>query len=139
MYSSLKTFIAFGLVVLVATAEAQQPRTVSQGVYTEAQATRGQAIYKDRCASCHGDGLAGRMGPSLTGDAFLTVWSQEPLFELAGKIRNTMPQTDPGSLTWQQTADLVAYILQVGKFPTGRSELRGDEQALKEIAWPATG
>jgi len=140
-------FGRFGLVFLVSIASASssltlhawQSQTVRQGVYTEAQATRGQAIYKDRCASCHGDGLAGRMGPSLTGDAFLTVWSQEPLFELAGKIRNTMPQTDPGSLTWQQTADLVAYILQVGKFPAGRSELRGDEQALKEIAWPATG
>jgi S-disulfanyl-L-cysteine oxidoreductase SoxD len=135
-------FGRFGVVILLLSSvasQAAQTQTVRQGVYTEAQATRGQAIYKDRCASCHGDGLAGRMGPSLTGDAFLTVWSQEPLFELAGKIRNTMPQTDPGSLTWQQTADLVAYILQVGKFPAGRSELRGDEQALKEIAWPATG
>jgi mono/diheme cytochrome c family protein len=135
-------FGRFGVVILLllsVASQAAQTQTVRQGVYTEAQATRGQAIYKDRCASCHGDGLAGRMGPSLTGDAFLTVWSKEPLFELAGKIRNTMPQTDPGSLTWQQTADLVAYILQAGKFPAGRSELRGDEQALKEITWPTTG
>src|SRR5215813_1688125 len=50
-----------------------------------------------------------------------------------------MPQTDPGTLSWQQTADLIAYILQAGKFPSGRTELRGDEQALKEITWPASG
>jgi S-disulfanyl-L-cysteine oxidoreductase SoxD len=132
----------FGVVILLSSTvalQAAQTQTVRQGVYTEAQATRGQAIYKDRCISCHGDGLAGRSGPPLTGDAFLTVWSREPLVELASKVRNTMPQTDPGTLSWQQTADLIAYILQAGKFPTGSRELRGDEQALKEITWPATG
>src|SRR5262245_65668698 len=102
------------LVTLVAgssiTLHAGQSQTVRQGVYSEAQATRGQSIYKERCSSCHGDALAGRMGPPLTGDTFLAVWSKEPLSELAGKIRNTMPQTDPGTLTWQQTAELLAYM-----------------------------
>jgi len=120
------------------TLHAGQSQTVRQGVYSEAQATRGQAIYKERCASCHGDTLGGRMGPALTGDDFVTVWSKEPLSELAGKIRNTMPQTEPGTLTWQQTADVVAYILQSDKFPAGRAELRGDEEALKQITWPAS-
>ena len=132
----------FGVVILLSPTvalNAAQTQTVRQGVYTEAQATRGQAIYKDRCTSCHGDGLAGRSGPPLTGDAFVTAWSKEPLLELASKVRNTMPQTDPGTLSWQQTADLIAYILQAGKFPSGRTELRGDEQALKEITWPASG
>ena len=132
----------FGVVILLSSTvalNAAQTQTVRQGVYTEAQATRGQAIYKDRCTSCHGDGLAGRSGPPLTGDAFVTAWSKEPLLELASKVRNTMPQTDPGTLSWQQTADLIAYILQAGKFPSGRTELRGDEQALKEITWPASG
>jgi mono/diheme cytochrome c family protein len=132
----------FGVVILLSSTvalQAAQTQTVRQGVYTEAQATRGQAIYKDRCTSCHGDGLEGRSGPPLTGDAFLTDWNKEPLFELANKVRNTMPQTDPGTLSWQQTADLLAYILQAGKFPSGSRELRGDEQALKEITWPASG
>jgi S-disulfanyl-L-cysteine oxidoreductase SoxD len=132
----------FGVVILLSSTvalQAAQTQTVRQGVYTEAQATRGQAIYKDRCTSCHGDGLEGRSGPPLTGEAFLTDWNKEPLFELANKVRNTMPQTDPGTLSWQQTADLLAYILQAGKFPSGSRELRGDEQALKEITWPASG
>jgi mono/diheme cytochrome c family protein len=117
--------------------QAAQAQTVRQGVYTGAQAARGQAIYKERCASCHGDTLGGRLGPPLTGDDFVSVWSKEPLSELASKIRNTMPQTEPASLTWQQTADVVAYILQSGKFPAGSAELRGDEAALKQISWPA--
>jgi mono/diheme cytochrome c family protein len=115
---------------------AAQSQTVRQGVYTEAQAKRGQAIYQVQCATCHGDALGGKMGPPLVGDDFLTAWSREPLLELAGKIRNTMPQTDPGKLTWEQTADILAYVLQAGKFPAGRAELRGDEATLKQITWP---
>jgi mono/diheme cytochrome c family protein len=137
MYSSLKTFIAFGLVVLVATVEAQQPQTVSQGVYTAAQATRGQSVYKDRCASCHGDALQGRVGPPLAGDDFLSGWNAQPLSELFSKIRNTMPQDAPGKLTGEQTADVLAYMLQTGKFPSGRAELRPIEATLKQIGWPA--
>jgi mono/diheme cytochrome c family protein len=105
-------------------------------VYTEAQANRGQAIYKEQCATCHGDTLGGRLGPPLTGIDFLADWDTEPLSELFNKIKNTMPQGDPGKLTAQQTADLVAHILQAGKFPAGRAELRADETALKQITWP---
>jgi len=49
-----------------------------------------------------------------------------------------MPQDNPGKLTPEETADILAYILQVGKIPAGRAELRADEAALKQISWPAT-
>lgn len=123
---------SFGLTV-----HAQQPQTVRQGVYTEDQAKRGQATYKDRCASCHGEMLEGRLGPPLSGDNFIGDWDKQPLSELVSKIRNTMPQGDPGKLTGQQVVDIVAYVLQVGKFPAGRAELRSDEAVLKQIIWPA--
>jgi mono/diheme cytochrome c family protein len=117
---------------------AQQTQTVSQGVYTDDQAKRGQAIYTAQCASCHGPALNGAAGPPLTGNDFVSNWNKEPLSELANKIRNTMPQNAPGSLTPQQAVDIVSYILQVGKFPAGRTELHSDE-AIKKITWPASG
>jgi cytochrome c2 len=116
---------------------AQQSQMVTQGVYTGEQAKRGEPIYKERCASCHGETLAGRLGPPLTGDDFVGNWNRQPLSELFSKIRNTMPQDAPGKLTAQQTADIVAYVLQAGKFPPGGIELRSDEAALKQITWPA--
>lgn len=118
-------------------AYAGQSRTVKDGVYTNEQAVRGQALYKDRCSICHGAALGGDLAPPLSGDDFVANWGTQPLSELAGKIRNTMPANDPGKLTLQQTADITAYILQVGKFPAGRSELGPDEGVLKQIAWPA--
>ena len=116
---------------------AGQSRTANDRVYADGQATRGQAIYKDRCSSCHGETLAGELGPPLTGDEFIGVWGNQPLSDLVNKIQNTMPATEPGTTTRQQAADLVAYMLQVGKFPAGQAELRADEAVLKQITLPA--
>src|SRR5262249_36858194 len=115
---------------------AQQPKTVQQGVYTSEQANRGQAIYKDRCASCHGETLGGGLGPPLSGDDFISRWNKQPLAELFSKIRNTMPQNDPGKLSGKDTAAIVADILRAGKFPSGQAEVGADEDALKQITWP---
>jgi mono/diheme cytochrome c family protein len=134
---SILSGCALGVALFSLTVLAQQSQTVRQGVFTEAQAGRGQAIYKTQCSSCHGEMLEGRLGPPLAGDNFIADWDKQPLSELAVKIRNTMPQNNPGKLTGQQTADILAYLLQVGKFPAGRAELTADEAALKQITWPA--
>jgi mono/diheme cytochrome c family protein len=112
---------------------AQPARTANDRVYTDAQAARGRALYQQQCAKCHGAALQGSEGPPLAGSAFLATWGPQPLSELASKIRNTMPADDPGKLTPAQTADLIATILQAGKFPAGANELSADEAALKSI------
>src|SRR5262245_33070522 len=69
---------------------AQRRRTTKDRVYSDAQAARGQALYKERCASCHGDALQGQNGPPLTGSEFASVWGGQSLSDLTNKIRNTM-------------------------------------------------
>jgi mono/diheme cytochrome c family protein len=118
---------------------AQQSRTVGDGVYSAAQATRGQGLFKETCASCHGPALAGLSAPPLTGPSFLENWSPDPLADLLEKIQKTMPETAPGSLTRAQAADILAFILQTGKFPAGTADLSADEAALKLVRWPAGG
>ena len=119
------------------TGHAGQSRTVNDGVYTSEQAARGQAFFKEQCAICHDEALKGGLGPPLTGDVFIGVWGDLPLSTIVNKIQRTMPQNAPGKLTRQQAADLVAHILQVGKFPAGRAELGSDDAALKAITFPA--
>jgi mono/diheme cytochrome c family protein len=121
---------AFGLL------RAQAPRTVQDGIYSDAQAARGQAVYARRCASCHGDALKGAQAPPLANEGFIANWRAEPLAALAAKIRNTMPLDAPGSLTPQETADLVAVVLKSNAFPAGRTELASADAALKSITWP---
>jgi cytochrome c553 len=79
-------------------------------------ATRGATLYKQQCGSCHGDRLEGRIGPSLAGADFQ---SRFPTSDLIAKIKNTMPQDNPGKLTAGQAADLATYIQQAGKANTG--------------------
>jgi mono/diheme cytochrome c family protein len=129
--------LGLAVAVLVPVMHAQPDRTAKDGVYTDAQAARGRALYREKCALCHGDALEGKSAPPLAGSAFLAAWGAQPLSELAGKIRNTMPADNPGKLKPSGTADLVAYILQTGKFPSGRNELGPDEASLKSIVLAA--
>jgi mono/diheme cytochrome c family protein len=117
------------------TGDARQARTVAAGVYSAPQAARAQALYKDQCVSCHGAAGEGTIGPAAAGDIFLIAWSGRPVAELVDKIQKTMPFNLPGSLSRQQSIDLAAYILQVGKFPAGQAELA--ETQLAQIAFPA--
>ena len=115
--------------------QAQQAQSVSDGVYSAAQATRGQAIYKGQCAECHGNALEGTVGSPLTGESFLSNWSARPLSALVDKIQKTMPFSTPGSLSRQQSTDLTAYMLQFGRFPAGRTDLA--DATLAQIQFPA--
>ena len=109
--------------------------TSSDGVYTEAQARRGQEKYAQVCSNCHLPDLSGAdQAPGLAGGEFLDRWEGQTVGDLADRIRTTMPQDDMGSLNIQMSADLTAYLLQVNKFPAGQKELAADRAALRAIA-----
>jgi len=108
-------------------------QSVWDGVYTEAQAKLGEAVSKATCQACHGERLGGDMGPGLAGDEFVGGWDGKPAGELFDRIRTTMPQGNENSLTAKDTADLVAYIFQLNKFPPGQSELSPDATSLGHI------
>ena len=91
--------VTSALVLLFVTSssiDAQAPPTVQDGVYSDAQASRGQALYAQRCAGCHGPALAGASAPALIGDAFTNKFRVEPLSALFIQIRYAMP---PGAAT----------------------------------------
>src|SRR3989442_7692054 len=96
----VRGLLGIGLVCLLAGSSslAFQTRALSVNdcVYTEEQATRGQAAYNARCSSCHGDDLAGRVRSALAGDDFLAGWSTKPLLEVANQIRRTMTLDESG-------------------------------------------
>jgi len=113
---------------------AGQSRSVADGVYSAGQAARGSQIYRTQCAECHGAGMEGTSGPPLAGDFFLSNWSTRSLSALVDRIQKTMPFSAPGTLTRQQSTDLVAAILQAGKFPAGQAEL--NDVALAQSSFP---
>ena len=148
------TFALFALIAgftLAGPLAAQAPtRTVQDGVYSDAQATRGQALYAQRCAGCHGPALEGAQAPPLAGDAFVGKFRQEPLSALFIKIRYTMPPAppvaaEPGAgkqpqvpprLTPGQGADLVAHVLKTNGFPAGKADFPAADATTSTVAWP---
>jgi S-disulfanyl-L-cysteine oxidoreductase SoxD len=109
-------------------------RSVMDGVYEEEQSRRGQGVYADACASCHAAGLTGAdVVPALVGQDFLNKWIGATAGELFERIRSTMPQASPGSLTPQQYADILAFIFNRNKFPAGRQALPDDSATLGMI------
>jgi mono/diheme cytochrome c family protein len=114
--------------------QAGQLRSVTEGVYSAGQATRGQQIYRAQCAECHGSAMEGATGPPLVGESFLSNWSARPLADLVDKIQKTMPFNLAGNLSRQQSTDLVADILRAGKFAAGQTEL--SDAMLAQITFP---
>ena len=129
--------VAAALIVsAVAVPAAQElPRSVNDGVYLAAQAARGQVLYDDQCASCHGPirAFVPEMAALLGDHTFRANWRGRSLAELFGLIRETMPQDAPGSLSPQQSAELVAYILSGNRKPAGDTLLADDPDELDGI------
>ena len=123
-------FLVSGLYVGVGA----QGKTANDGIYSEAQAKRGDVLYKEQCATCHGDNLEGSGPmPALAGKDFLASWQGKSVADLFEKTHTTMPATAPGSLTPAQAADIVAYMLAASKYKVGTTELEGKVEALKDI------
>jgi mono/diheme cytochrome c family protein len=115
-----------------------QSKTTLDGVYTAAQAARGQKVYTDTCSSCHGEDLSGGgQAPALTGKDFNVDWIDLSLGDLFDRTKLSMPADKPGSLTPEQAADAIAFLLQKASFPAGGTELPGDSAALKTIKYVA--
>ena len=74
----------------------------------------------------------------LAGGTFNSNWNGLSLGDLVERIRISMPQNSPNSLSRQQYADILALMLATGKFPAGQAELPRDTELLKLITFEAS-
>jgi len=112
-------------------AGAQSGASVADGVFTEAQASRGEATFRRVCSACHDTN-------EFSGGRFRLTWVGQSAGDLYDTIATLMPEGDPGSLTPAQYAGVVAYLLQVNGYPAGESDLPTSLSALRgmEIVAP---
>jgi thiosulfate dehydrogenase len=79
-------------------------------------ARRGEAVYRERCTSCHGAEGQGvwigdkKAGPLWGPDSWNDGAGAARVYTLAGIIRYTMPYLDPGSLSDKDAQDVAAFI-----------------------------
>jgi mono/diheme cytochrome c family protein len=78
------------------------------------------------CVACHPAG-------TYSSAAFRTTWNGRPLADLFSTIKDRMPKNEPGTLSPEEAAQLVAYILKINGVPAGKTDLPAEVDPLKEI------
>jgi len=126
--------VCAAILVRAAAQESKPEATVWDGVYSDAQASRGEAAYTKNCASCHGGKLEGLgQTPPLAGEDFLSRWDGMTLGDLFDQIQTTMPADRPGQLAPSDNAAILAYILKSNHYPAGSEELPSGGEKLQRI------
>ena len=109
-------------------------KSVWDGIYTDDQAKKGAGGYAEQCASCHGDQLTGgEMAPPLAGGEFLSNWNGLSVGDLFERIRAGMPPANPGKVSREVKAEIVAYMLAFNKFPAGSNAMPANTEMLKQF------
>jgi mono/diheme cytochrome c family protein len=130
--SAVFWFAALALIVAAPPAHAQSNgapppiKTIWDGVYTVAQADRGQRAVQQNCGACH-------TPTEWSNNMFISSWSGRSIGDLQTHLRTTMPFDSPGRLTAAQYTDIVAYMLKLNDVPAGDNELPSESEALKKI------
>jgi alcohol dehydrogenase (cytochrome c) len=92
--------------------------------FTPDQAVAGRVLYQARCAACHLADLHGsNEAPALAGSNFLSVWQSRTTVDLFNRIRTSMPPNNPGSLSDQDSINIVAFILEANGAVAGLKTL----------------
>jgi len=106
--------------------------------YTPAQSNSGRLIYTSNCAGCHQPDMSGRNeAPPLSGANFMRAWGSRSSAELVKYIQTSMPPGNPGGLSPETCADIVAFILDANGARPGDQLLT--PKADVRIAAVATG
>ena len=101
-------------------ASGQQP----SGSYTVAQAEAGAILYESTCAVCHLTDFQGSFeAPELAGPNFRNTWGGRRVGDLLVLIEATMPPEAAGSLSAEQVASVLAYVLRANEVQAGGTEL----------------
>ena len=95
-------------------------------VYSDSQATAGQAVWNKSCSECHET-------KDVTGGDFRTKWAGQPVFSLFEQIRTTMPDGDPGTLPKEEYEAAVAYIFKLNGLAPGAAPFTADSTALAAV------
>jgi len=107
--------------IVVSSQAPAKGRTVWDGVYTDAQATRATGIFGASCAGCHT--LTSQGNRPLSGEKFWQSYTQRTVADLLTYVSKNMPNGNGGSLSPESYNDLVALILKSNGLPAGPTEV----------------
>ena len=118
-------------------ATAAEESRVWDAYYTQAQAERGEELFNKNCLHCHAAGPAAesvewqigfRLGSSYmsmgrSGMVPLDTTKYPNVYYLFARLRESMPGWGAETVSLQEKADIIAYVLAENDYPVGTREL----------------
>lgn len=113
---------------------ASSGRTTNDGIYTAAQAKRGQSEFQINCTTCHNI-------TDFQGSYFQSRWGGGTVGDIHDFMTSNMPMDAPGSLSDEQYVDILAFFISQNGYPAGKTELPSSPETLAKIKFsqPASG
>jgi hypothetical protein len=113
-------------------------RSTWSGVFTEAQAKRGENDFVQfHCGYCHHPDMSGDVSEGvspLRGEHFMVNWDAQPLSDFVRRI-HLNPSDQSTDMDIATATDITAYILAANNLPYGKTELPADHAAQAMIRW----
>ena len=69
----------------------------------------------------------------FTNAQFHERWAGQSVGDMLQFMQNTMPPENPGALSTERYADVLAYFLAVNNYPAGEDELPADASMVMDI------
>lgn len=102
-----------------------------QAPYSSVQASNGDTLYQQNCATCHLPDLQGSLeAPALNDTNFRSNWTNHGVNELLDLLRRTMPPQAPGSLDEAGYLQIVAFLLRANNIRESSIELTASDNSV---------
>lgn len=98
--------------------------------FTDAQATKGQILFYENCAECHGATLEGNFGPALSGDGSNVQW--QSVTYVWTYMTAHMPAGNAGALRPDEYLEIMAFLLKMHGNPAGIAPLTAKAAAASK-------
>ena len=119
--------VVAGVATMLGVVAQDGQRTIRDGVFSAAQAARGERLFESICMNCH------EITEFTAAGAYLEEVEGKPLWETFEYIWAEMPEDEPGSLNPEDYADVLAYIFSIYGLPSGAASLPVDRESLEAI------
>jgi len=116
--------VVLALSLIVCATASAEPHTINDAIYSEAQAKIGEQLYTEHCLMCHDKKYFRPV---------LKAWDGRSLEVFFTVMSTSMPESNPGALLEKEYVDILAYILSLGRYPAGDTELDYKDGVLNAI------
>ena len=100
------------------------PTSVQDGVYSDAQAERGEKFFGEACMVCH-------QPEEFSDGGYMEGWSGQNVNDFVELVRSTMPEDNPGRLKRREYIDIITYFFKLNGLPAGENDL--ERKSLRGI------